>query len=341
MLKIIGDLCLADWYFDQGCGIGTAIASGTDPFVHLRREPSDLWIGNLECVIADTAQKDFPFVTHPAAFAHVRHFDVYGTANNHVMQAGAQAYADTLDYLDQSGVLHAGSLRQKSVRFQHQGRNIGLVAFSQRPDNFTNHPRYWCLPEYSDLKAEIDTLGDCDYRIAFVHWGNEFINYPYIDQKQFARWLVDSGIDLVVGMHPHVMQGCDVYKNKHIFYSLGNAAFNMAWEPTRYGLLVSVDFEKAVSGQPCVSTEYLHIGPDNLPAVIKDEEVPNPYRLDHLNALLVSSPENEVYYAEARRQTAIYAKENRKALLRRFVSMPPSRSASLIADFLKRRLSKH
>lgn len=135
-----------------------------------------------------------------------------------------------------------------------------------RPDNFTKAPLYWHLPELSDIEDEIKKLRNCDFKIAYVHWGYEFINKPNIEQRQMAHWLVDIGIDIVIGMHPHVAQGSEIYKNKHIFYSLGNSVFNMSWEPTKYGLLVNVDLSEKIEK---VWTEYTKIGSDCFPRLLK------------------------------------------------------------------------
>ena len=148
---------------------------------------------------------------------NIRLFDLFGVANNHVMQYGNEAYREMLHYLDRNNILYVGCNKRRSVRFEHQGKKIGILAFSQRPDNFTHFPLYWSLPEYKEIEMEIESLSDCDFNIAYIHWGNEFINYPYNDQKQFAHFLIDSGIDLIIGMHPHVMQGFEIYNGKHIF----------------------------------------------------------------------------------------------------------------------------
>ena len=93
----------------------------------------------------------------------------------------------------------------------------------------------------------------------FVHWGNEYINRPLSAQKKFAHWLIDAGYDLIIGMHPHVLQGFEDYNGKRIYYSLGNFVFDMAWEPIHYGAIVNVDFAGA---EPRISYDYVKIGED-------------------------------------------------------------------------------
>ncbi|MBR5657000.1 MAG: CapA family protein [Prevotella sp.] len=335
MLKIVGDINLTDGYFDTGIGTGSRIKQGMNPFAHLQRTPDDYWIGNMECVCADVSNqqglKSRQFRISPQHLETIKHLDCYGVANNHVMQHGPEAYQSMLAYLEQKGVAYAGAAVKKTHVFEHQGKRVALTAFCQRPDNFTKSPLYWSLPEYEEIRAELSAHKDCDYRIVFVHLGNEFINYPYIDQKQFAHELIDNGANLVIGMHPHVMQGCENYKGHWIFYSLGNFVFNMPWTPAEYGLMVNVD----LADEPLVSYDYIQIGKDFSPKIIHD--VPRDFQMETLNNLLDVNEENEKYYAHVRQCNKRYRKTNRKAILMNFLHMKPNDSLGIITEFIKRR----
>ena len=330
MLKIVGDVNFSDGYFDLGIGVGTRIRNGADPFCHLDRRPGDFWIGNFECVCASLAIGK-PFIISPKELDHVKLLDLFGVANNHVMQYGEDAYREMLGYLDKKDILYAGSDEHRSVNFEYQGKKIGVLAFSQRPDIFTRLPLYWSLPEYDEIKTEIARLSGCDFKIAYIHWGNEFINYPYNDQKQFAHFLVDSGIDLVIGMHPHVMQGFEIYHGKHIFYSLGNFVFYMPWLPTKYSIIVNVDFET----DKLITIEYVRIGNDNFPRIVSN--VPQEYSMEYLNGLLAIDEENEKYYAKVARCYKQYRKINRRTIMRDFLHMENKYRISIIKDFINRR----
>ncbi|MBR4389967.1 MAG: CapA family protein [Prevotella sp.] len=336
MLRIVGDINLADGYFDTGIGTGSSIKQGMNPFTHLQRTSDDYWIGNMECVCAETSNqqglKASQFRISPQYLDGFKHLDCYGVANNHVMQHGHEAYQSMLTYLEQNGVAYAGAAAKKTHVFEHQGKRVAFTAFCQRPDNFTQSPLYWSLPEYEEIKAELNAHKDCDYRIVFVHWGNEFINYPYIDQKQFAHELIDSGANLVIGMHSHVMQGCENYKGQWIFYSLGNFVFNMPWTPAEFGLIVNVD----LVDEPRVSYDYIHIGKDFSPIII--HEVPRDFQMETLNNLLDVNEENEKYYAHVRQCNKRYRKTNRKAIIMNFLHMKPTDSLGIIAEFIKKRI---
>lgn len=331
MIKILGDINFADWYFDQGFGIGTAIKRGENPFKYIDRQPEDFWIGNFECVCADGIDK--PFVISPRFLDKIPHMNLYGVANNHSMQVGDIGYNQTLNFLKRKDIPYVGSWNQKSNVFFHQGKKIGIMAFCMRPDNFTSSPLYWHIPELIDIENELQGIANCDYKICFVHWGYEFMNRPNIEQRQLAHWLVDSGVDLVVGMHSHVCQGAEEYKDKMIFYSLGNTLFNMAWEPTKYGLCVNVDLS---SKKPIVTSDYLHIGNDFFPEILTD--VPEKYSREYLDSLIKRTTENEIYFEESRTFTKQYTKANRIAILKQMIKMPFRDKLKLSMDFINRRI---
>ena len=336
MLRIVGDCNFADGFFDMGFGTGTSIKKGANPFQHIKEDGnSDFWIGNFECVCAEVSNKEGTeakqFIISPKESKSIKHLNFYGVANNHVMQHGADAYCAMMGYLDKIGVNYAGTNERKSSTFEHQGKTVSVTVFNQRPENFTRPPLYWAMPEYDEVKKELHAQ-QSDFQIVYVHWGVEFINYPYNDQKQFARFLVDCGADLVIGMHPHVIQGFEVYKGKHIFYSLGNCVFNMPWEPTKYSLMVNVDL---TCGD--VSYQYLHIGNDYFPAYVVN--VPERFSMEYLNSLVEICEDDEKYFIKAQMALNEYRKANKKEILKNVGKLSFSDLSSMMVEFYKRRIS--
>lgn len=337
MLRIVGDCNFTDGFFDTGFGVGSSISAGKNPFAKLDKNHEDFWIGNFECVCAgvtihrDTHAKQFRIT--PDSLKVVNHLDFYGVANNHVMQHGTEAYHQMVEYIESTGSLYAGTKEKPTTVFEHQGKKVGVIVFNQRPENFTKPPLYWAQPEYEAVKKELDKYNDCDYRIVYVHWGIEFINYPYNDQKLFAHFLVDSGADLVVGTHPHVMQGYEVYKGKHIFYSLGNCVFNMPWEPTKYSLMVNVDLAK-----DDISYQYLHIEKDYFPSNV--ETVPEQYSIEYLNSLLEICEDNEKYFLKVQDRLVQYRRANRSEIIRSLFKLEFRDVVSILSDFVKRKINR-
>ncbi len=91
------------------------------------------------------------------------------------------------------------------------------------------------------MKALHDLEEIVDFIVVYSHWGYEYEHEPNIIQRQLAHEFIDAGADLVVGSHPHVIQSSEVYRDKHIYYSLGNLIFDQYWEESvRCGLFISV-----------------------------------------------------------------------------------------------------
>jgi 2',3'-cyclic-nucleotide 2'-phosphodiesterase (5'-nucleotidase family) len=252
------------------------------------------------------------------------------------MQHGEEAYKQTLNAINSFGSLYFSSKEKKSLIFEHQGKNVSLTGFSLRPDNFTDKPLYWSLPENCELEEELHSLKQqgANFHIAFIHGGIEFINYPYNDEKTFYRSIIDMGYDMVIGMHPHVLQGYEFWHGKYIFYSLGNFLFNMPWYKTKYGAIVNVDF---AGTEPKVSCDYIKISDDLQPYIVVESEVAEDCRFEHLNKLLSINEENEKYFSHAQEALAAYEKVNRKWILGNFRKMPKIIVKEMLADFIKRR----
>jgi len=341
MLRIIGDINLTEGAFDVGIGIGSKLKQGLDPFKNIERNAEDKWIGNFEGVAATVSSRRGVaaemFRTKPEMLRRLRHCDYYGVANNHVMEHGDEAFGQTLNAIEGFGSEYFGSNENKSLTFEHQGKKISLTAFSLRPDNFTDKPLYCSLPENCEIAVELQRIKSkgSNFHIAFVHGGIEFINYPYNDEKKFYRSIIDMGYDMVIGMHPHVLQGYEVWHGKHIFYSIGNFLFNMPWNKTKYGAMVTVDFAGA---KPKVGYEYIHIGDDLQPIVVGENDVPEDCRFGYLNKLLVINEENEKYFAHANEALHAYRKANYKWILGNLIKMPKDVVCEMLIDFIKRRI---
>ena len=338
MIRIVGDINLTDWFFDVGSGIGTRIKNHEDPFERLDRKDGDFWIGNLECVVANSTNKNGAgarqFTISPSYLSGIKHLDFYGIANNHVMQHGEKAYHEIEEYLNTMGIAYAGVNSKKTAIFEYNGKQIGVLVFSQHVDVFSDKPEYWYMPEYNEIIKELQSLSSADFKIAYIHWGNEFIEYPYSDQIQFAHFLIDSGVDLVVGMHPHRLQGYEIYKGHHIFYSLGNCVFNMPWEPCLYSAIVDLN---ETNWQ--ITTRYIKIDEQTgFPAIT--DTVPEHYSFEVLNKKISPFIENETYYQQVQDRVGSYQKCNRRFFLRNLKKMPWSVKKEMITDFVNRRILK-
>lgn len=336
-----GDINFSDAYFDMGFGVGSAIQKGENPFKHIMHFPTDYWVGNCECVVSDVScysdlRKNL-FRVDPSVMKSVDHLDCYAIANNHVMQHGEVAYQSMKEYFACEKISYVGAIDAPYITQSIHGKKVAILAFSQRIERFTDESSpYYYTPEYSHILAKIkEVKQEVDFLIVYVHWGNEFINYPYQDQKLFAHLLVDEGADLIVGMHPHVLQGFEVYRGVHIFYSIGNFVFNMPVQEAKYGAVVTFSIDTA--GNPSIDFEYIRIGKDYFPKIVPKELVPEDLRFDRLNKLFARRKNNEEYYAEAKQNYKRYRVRNILDILSNIPRFKTRDLRYMLSDFIRRR----
>lgn len=337
MLIFTGDINLTDNNFDVGYGVGSSIRKGLNPFSKIQKKENEYWIGNFEGVTSNisdlTSYTKNCFRIEPSAIKNFKLIDCYGLANNHVMEHGNRAYQEMDTCLNSMGIQTFGSLKKKSLQFVHDGKNIAVSGFSLRNDLLKYKALYWIFPEYSEIITEFNSISQNDYKIAYIHWGVEFINHPMINQIQFAHWLVDIGYDLIIGMHPHVLQGYELYKGKHIFYSLGNFVFNMAWNNTKFGAIVKLNVNNGH-----VEYNYIRINKSYCPEIVTSEDVPEELRFESLN-LKVSNTENiEPYIKKAFKGLKSYRNANYLSIMKNAYKSDFSFTMAILRDFIKRRL---
>jgi poly-gamma-glutamate capsule biosynthesis protein CapA/YwtB (metallophosphatase superfamily) len=178
--------------------------------------------------------------------------DVVIMANNHILDYGEIALFDTMQSLDDAGILYAGAgenvdSASAPVYINKGTINVAVVSSSHVIPfvHWTageNKPGVASAYDPSRLISEVKTASEkADIVVAYLHWGEELKTHPVEYQKNIARMLIDAGADLVVGSHPHVVQGLEYYKGKLIAYSLGNLVFTNSFRET---MLLTVEFSK-------------------------------------------------------------------------------------------------
>ena len=337
MIYFTGDINLTDWIFNVGFGIGTKIAGGLNPFKFLERGKEDIWVGNFEGVASTVSCNNGiyskSFRVKPEVLKGLIHMDYYGLANNHAMEHGEEAYWETVKALQSYGSGVFGTMKQKSIRFEYKNQVISITGLCQRIEATDHKPQYWYNPEYYELQEEIKSLPQESFKILFVHWGNEYINRPSNTQRKFAHWLLDSGYDLIIGMHPHVLQGYEDYNGKRVYYSLGNCVFDMPSLQCKIGAIIGLDF---IEGEPVYSENYIEIDDDCCPHIVTENEIPEQWRFSFLNQRLKIEDNSEEYHEEMRKGYLVYRKANRKQLLSSAFSHPWS-FYGVLRDFFKRK----
>lgn len=222
-----GDCTLGtDEEFDAETSFDAMYNSVDDPAYFFRNvkpifEQDDLTIVNLEGPLTtsdDIQEKQFAFRGKPSYVEILTQGSVEAVnlANNHSKDYGEQGYQDTIQNAQNAGITSFGY--DQTAIMEIKGVKVGLVGIYVLADG---------LGRMEQLKAEIAAVKQqgAQLIIANFHWGNEKENYPDDTQKTLAHAAIDEGADLVLGHHPHVLQGIEKYKGKYIAYSLANFCF--------------------------------------------------------------------------------------------------------------------
>lgn len=221
------------------------IQNGYDyPYTNVKKllTEADITFGNLECPITDGGapvfkRRDLIFkgdYNNTRALKNAG-YDILNLANNHIMDQGREGLLDTINALKNEGLNYLGAGRDrfnahKPVVIEKSGIKIGFLGYSDFSGEgyiYTEDNYGICNIDDKSLKEDITKAKEsCEFLVVSIHYGVEFNFYPSKTQKKYTHLAVDSGADLVIGHHPHVLQGVEEYRGKYIFYSLGNFVFD-------------------------------------------------------------------------------------------------------------------
>lgn len=199
-------------------------AQGPDYFFKNVRsilEEDDLSIINLEGTFTDSDQrqeKTFAFKADPEYVSILTgsSIEAANLANNHSRDYGEESYTDTVETLEQAGIASFG-YDQVDI-LEVNGVKVGLTGIYELAEH---------LDKQEEVRTNIAALKEAGAQVIIVnfHWGIEKEYLPNDTQKTLTHLAIDEGADLVIGHHPHVLQGIERYKGKYIAYSLGNFSF--------------------------------------------------------------------------------------------------------------------
>jgi len=206
-------------------------------------QAADIAAGNLETPLTTrgTPAEDKQYVFRGTADAlpalKEAGFDYLSLANNHTLDYGWEGLKDTMDALDDADIWHSGSGSDDKEAFEPayieiRGLSVAFVSVSRVVPEVewkADRNRPGVAEAYSPDRAVQsiqEAKKNADLVVVMAHWGIERADRPVAHQTDLAHRFVDAGADLVVGSHPHVLQGFESYKGKWIAYSLGNFVFS-------------------------------------------------------------------------------------------------------------------
>jgi hypothetical protein len=272
---------------------------------------SDLAIGNLEgplCAGGNPTPGKCTLRGSPAWAPVLKslNFGLVSLANNHIMDFGPDGLRETLQALDIAGVAHvgAGSNSEEACTakiLSIKGKRIAFLARSSVPVSSLcfagpQTPGVALLDEAETLAKLRRCRQEADIVVLIVHWGIEEYHFPTPEQLSLARRLQDAGAHLILGHHPHVLQGIHQNARGVVAFSLGNFLFDeFDWEirlpegptqvlhsdlspPNRHGMILHTSFE----GNDSIRSIATHTRIAHGPGIQLD---PNPQRKTDLQYL--------------------------------------------------------
>lgn len=234
-------------------------------FTYVKEQVSEanLAICNLEVTLGGEPYRGYPQFSAPDEFASALKdagFDILLTANNHCLDRRNKGLIRTLDVLDSLGIAHVGTYRDSAERdsLYPYLTTINNITFAIL--NYTygtngipaNPPCIVNLIDTAQILIDINKARakKADVIIACMHWGDEYVLKQNKTQEQLTDWLIENGVDHIIGNHPHVIQPTELRKDKYngghhfIAYSLGNYISNMSARNTDIGMSATLRFSK-------------------------------------------------------------------------------------------------
>lgn len=277
---VMGDRGVGNYIDKNG---GESVFEFVKPYL----APADVSFINLEGSISDlgspTAGKKFTFEARTALTAGLvwAGIDVVSLANNHARDYGSQALMDCIARLDEAGIGHAGAGADSTAAaapaiLETPAGTVAVLAAgeitpgfaataSQPGTNVTSSPNERLVAQVTAAAKE------ADFVIVSLHWGTEYDATADSSQQNLAHKLIDAGADLILGHHPHVIQGLEIYKDGLIAYSMGDFIFDHYSRATGEAFVLQVTLPQEGPPSGTIVPVYLH-DTQGVPKVVSGSE---------------------------------------------------------------------
>ena len=313
-LLFVGDAMQHQAQLDKAKEIGSKSYDYSGCFAYIAPEiqAADYAVVNLEVPLGGGPDySGFPNFSAPDSYAKALKdagFDLFLTANNHCLDRKDKAARRTLTALENMGVDVIGTFqnaddREKKVPLLKNidGINFGFLNYTYGTNGIDPVAgAEVALIDKEKMAEEIRRTREAGAEIIVVamHWGLEYMMLPTKNQEDLAQFLIDNGVDLIIGSHPHVIQPMKVVHNPKedkdvlVVYSLGNFISNMRTADTRGGALVrarikrdsqgrakfeSADYDTFMTAKPSGGTTNFRVVPswmsDKIPSSQKEDWV--------------------------------------------------------------------
>ena len=226
--------------FAGDCTLGGFKGSGY-PFEDYWANGADYYFSNVKSIFAadditfvnlegpltlnpQTAEKQFPMRGEPKYVEILKagSVEICNLSNNHIYDCGEVGFNDTVKLLQDNNIKYCGEGYTSVIEVR--GLKVGFLGFQGWYDS--QEIRNEISAAIPKMRPNVDVI------ITEFHWGEEKAYFSDPEQDSLAHFTIDSGADIVVGAHPHVIQGIELYKGKIIAYSLANFCFGANMNPS-------------------------------------------------------------------------------------------------------------
>lgn len=233
----------------------------------------DLLLANQETIVAGESigLSGYPTFNSPHEIADSLKkagIDIVSTANNHALDRGVEAQKLSITYLNQIGFPHVGTYlskedQEKIVVLEKKGIKVAYLAYTYGLNGIPIPKGKEYIVNIIDkekISKEIQRAKrEADVIVMAIHWGNEYQRFPSNEQKELAQFLIDEGVHIVFGSHPHVLQPIEWLEGKNgqkglVVYSLGNFISGQDEEYRDIGGMVTVTVNKKQQGKATTIT---------------------------------------------------------------------------------------
>ncbi|MCF7955130.1 MAG: CapA family protein [Phycisphaerae bacterium] len=342
IINAVGDIIAGDHPLYLGIGVRTLAEKGVCFFEHVEGllKDSNITFGNLESVLFDDFKKkryanrilrgDVGFVKQLDQAG----FGLLNIANNHIQQHGNRAFHSTIEILKQNDIDIIGNESFHPYIATSGDRKVAFYGYSMRPEQHADEIIY-SMPDQDKMVSDIIKVrDDVDYLVISLHWGDEYVSCPSNAQKELAHKLIDNGANVIIGHHPHVLQGIEKYGDGIIAYSLGNFVSDMCQDNSKRTIVLrlilglnSIDYEVV----PCVINDTYQ------PVPLKGEEKNKALRMfDELSDFPNLS--DSEYQRDVDRTVGEFRSEYKKFLRNNWHKYPMESLVMILSKFVLRRL---
>jgi len=283
---------------------------GADPFSKIKKNiyDYDIIFLNLETVISQHPNnkliKNICFCEHPDQLQHVASLGSSDTlkivhlANNHILDYGLSAAEETVKNLDRYNIGHIGLMNKSNITIKIKGITICFLSCYNRHKLFEKNSNY-IVDEKKLLKDIKKHRSQVDFILVSAHWGTEHVLFANPTQQKLARLFIDNGADIVIGHHPHCIQGHEIYKDKNIYYSLGNFNFWGFDRPTIKLNQKSIAVSASISIDNGIACQELPININNMYMPEIDHSLETIHKLKNISLFLFPKVLPLLFYRRA------------------------------------------